>query len=214
MESFSFAGFTFPRRVGMLPRGSMAQRIDRMRKPITGGYFTAPKPGTRGACFYLESDFMPGLRWQWCDETPARIDHAGWFCDESQDQKIRGIVMRLTNDRGFVAGWSMGEGMASYIETDYIYGDEISAAYAADSIAESAAESEREYQRDEQLRVDIEEQMHTAHTARATHSRLARTLAGIGYEYGTMVRDAILREMVDMRAKYRDACETIKALGG
>lgn len=94
--------------------------------------------------FYLDSDFMPALRWQWADEI-VNLRHTGWYCDEFQDQTIRGFVMRLPHDRGFLAGWSMGESMASEIELD-IYPDEHSAAYAADSLAECAAERQREYE--------------------------------------------------------------------
>ena len=95
--------------------------------------------------FYLESDFAPGLRWQWCDDVTPRIDHSGWFTDEYGDgDKIRGIVFRLPSSLGFLAGWSMGIDMASEIDCT-IYEDETDAAYAADSMAEDAAEREREY---------------------------------------------------------------------
>ena len=53
--------------------------------------------------------------------------------------------MRLPNNRGFLAGWSMGEGMISEIEY-IIYDDEHETAWAADSLAEEAAEKEREFQ--------------------------------------------------------------------
>lgn len=96
--------------------------------------------------FYLDSDFMPDLRWQWCDDvTDNRIKHKGWYCDDDQHQTIRGVVFRLNHERGFLAGWSMGESMITILDV-YIYDDELSAASAADSIAEYAAEQEREYQ--------------------------------------------------------------------
>ena len=53
--------------------------------------------------------------------------------------------MRLPNNRGFLAGWSMGEGMISEIEYA-IYDDERNAAQVADSLAEDIAEKEREFQ--------------------------------------------------------------------
>ena len=53
--------------------------------------------------------------------------------------------MRLPNNRGFLAGWSMGEGMISEIEY-VIYDNEREAAWAADSLAEKTAEKEREFQ--------------------------------------------------------------------
>jgi predicted GNAT superfamily acetyltransferase len=68
----------------------------------------------------------------------VRIDHTGWFCDE-YGTKIRGIVVALPHGR-FLAGWSMGEGMASTVDAD-LYDTAEDAAYAADSMAESAADS-------------------------------------------------------------------------
>ena len=138
---FMFAGFNFPRYIAELKKGTKEQRRDRYKH--TGGDYTAPKPGADGKGFYLGED--KDLRWMWADEVDgARINHTGWFCDAYQDEKIRGIVIRLTHGR-FLTGWSMGEGMASSI--DYgIYTDEIEAARAADSEAETAAEREREYQ--------------------------------------------------------------------
>lgn len=148
---FKFAGLQFPKHVYTLPHGAFKARIERMRRPVCGDYYHAPRPllnsPNPGTSFYLGSDFMPALRWQWCDEIKgAHIRHTGWYADEFGDgDKIRGIVMRLPHGRGFLAGWSMGESMASAIDGD-IYPDEISAACAADSIAEHVAEREREYQ--------------------------------------------------------------------
>jgi hypothetical protein len=104
---------------------------------------------------------MPGLRWKWCDEARRSIRHTGWYCDEYQDQKIRGLVMRLPQGRGFLAGWSMGENMASYVESS-AYESEQEAALAADSMAESQAESEREYQEKQEAE---DEQREVAQTA-------------------------------------------------
>lgn len=120
----------------------------RGKNRICGPYYTTRKLITGphpGKTFYLDSDFAPVLRWQWCDDVTSRIAHTGWFTDEYGYDKIRGVVFRLPRSRGFLAGWSMGRGMASEIDCT-IYDDEISAAYAADSMAEDAAEREREYQ--------------------------------------------------------------------
>ena len=129
------------------PMGQLKERRGKNR--TCGPYYTTrkliagPHPGRS---FYLDSDFAPGLRWQWCDDVTIRIDHSGWFTDEYGDgYKIRGIVFRLPRSRGFLAGWSMGIGMASEIDCT-IYDDEIVAAYAADSMAEDVADREREYQ--------------------------------------------------------------------
>jgi hypothetical protein len=144
IEPFAFAGFAFPKFVWNLPHGSFKKRIEYMRHPVTGGYYHAPKPGSTGQGFYLESDGMPDLRWRWADEVTNQIRHTGWFTDEYGDgDKIRGVVFRLAHNRGFLAGWSMGEGMASTLEY-HIYDDEEEAALDADSMAESAAENARE----------------------------------------------------------------------
>lgn len=112
----------------------------------TGAYYmqspTAGKDEYRS--FYLDSDFMPTLRHRTADEI-LTLSHTGWFCDDMQLQTIYGLVFRLPHERGFLAGWSMGEGMASTLDTT-IYDDEEAAAYIADSMAENAAENEREYQ--------------------------------------------------------------------
>lgn len=157
---FEFAGFTFPKYVWMLPSGSKAKRLEHFRNPVTGPYQHAPKPiraGSNGAFFYLGSDFMPGLRWEWCDEVKGvRIDHTGWYCDEFQYEKIRGLVFRLPKSRGFLAGWSMGKSMASEVEA-CVYETESKAAYAADSLAESAAERQREHEERERAEVERDE---------------------------------------------------------
>lgn len=142
---FTFAGFTFPKHVWTLPRGNMAKRLAARKPVVCGDYYHAPKPNCNaGIGFYLASDGAPALRWQWADDV-VRLQHQGWFCDEYQDSIIRGVVFRLPHGRGFLAGWSMGEGMASELDL-FVYGDEESAAYAADSMAERVAEAEREYQ--------------------------------------------------------------------
>jgi hypothetical protein len=149
MESFNWAGFLFPRRIVGLPHGNKADRMQAARAGnACGPYYTSPKPITGGAHgasgFYLGECMR--MRWTWADDiNGAGIRHRGWFCDEDQDQTIRGIVVRLTHGR-MLAGWSMGEGMASSIDCDQIFTDEIEAARCADGLAESVAESEREYQ--------------------------------------------------------------------
>jgi hypothetical protein len=156
---FSFAGFTFPKWVFSLPRGSKAKRLTAAKNPVCGPYYHAPKPGGGKGCgFYLESDGALSLRWQWADEvSEAHIKHTGWYSDEHGDsEKIRGLVFRLPKSRGFLAGWSMGEGMASALECD-IYETEREAALAADSLAENVAEREREYQEEEEAKREAEE---------------------------------------------------------
>lgn len=148
---FQFAGEIFPRPIYFLPKGTRARRWERVQRKFTGPYMTAPTPNNSGGFFYHESDFAPGLRWQWCDEIARTIRHAGWFCDAHQDETIRGLVFRLPRGRGFLASWSMGTGMASAVDCETIYDEELDAALAADSWARNVAEQEREYQAREEL---------------------------------------------------------------
>jgi hypothetical protein len=154
---FNFAGFAWPRYVARLPQGSFKQRIERAKNRCTGEYYHAPKPtqAGKGCGFYLESDGQPFTRWAWADDVVS-LHHTGWFCDEDESQTMRGIVARLPHGR-FLAGWSMGEGMASEVD-GYIYNDEEDAARAADSMAENAAERERDYQQQENRRFEAEQQ--------------------------------------------------------
>ena len=147
IPSFVFAGFTWPRYLATLDNGPLRQRIEARRpgRSLCGPYYHAPTPGAKGRGFYLGRDAL-GLRWQWADETEgACIRHTGWFTDpDGCGDTIRGIVLRLPHGRGFLAGWSMGEGMASSVDYSPIFDDATDAARCADSMAESAAESERE----------------------------------------------------------------------
>lgn len=160
VPEFSFAGIDFPKYVWTLPCGSRTKRLESFRNYICGPYQHKPKPiqhDSNGAFFYLGSDFMPGLRWQWCDEVKGSgIDHTGWFTDDQCDEKIRGLVFRLPKSRGFLAGWSMGKSMASEVEA-YVYHDEDSAARAADSLAKSVADKERDYQASERAKIEAQE---------------------------------------------------------
>ena len=158
---FQFASFNFPKWVWNLHRGHWKKRLERRRNSCTGwGYSHAPRPlesGDNGMSFYLDDYGMPGLRWTWCDEvSSAGIKHTGWYCDDYYDEKIRGIVLRLPRSRGFLAGWSMGECMASNVDY-YVFESEHDAAQCADSMAENAADLEKEYQA-EQLEEEQEEE--------------------------------------------------------
>lgn len=149
-----FAGFSFPHQIAALPKGSFEERIKRYKNPTTSGYRIPLNVNTDSASFYLESDFMPSLRWAWCDDIPGdwdetslapNISHTGWFIDDHQDETMRGIVLKLPRNRGYLAGWSMGEGMISEVSYDVI--DNVrDAVLQADSMAENVAELNREMQ--------------------------------------------------------------------
>lgn len=156
-----FASFQWPKYAWTLPKGTPASRLKKakLHPPICGEYQIAFRPlsvGSAGLSFYLGSDFMPGLRWRWADDV-TRLGHKGWYCDQFQDQTIRGLVFRLPHGRGFLPAWSMGDSMASAVDYSRTYETEEDAALAADSWAERVAEEEREYQEKEQARLDAEE---------------------------------------------------------
>jgi len=157
---FAFASFAFPKYVWTLPPRSLKARMERHADTrCTGDTYHSPNPtqAGKGCFFYLGSESPVSLRWEYCDEVEGvRIRHTGWFCDEYQDDKIRGIVARLPRGRGFLAGWTMGTGMASGWEGD-VYETAQDAARAADSLAENMAEKEREYQERETQRLQDEE---------------------------------------------------------
>lgn len=151
----TFAGIEYPKKLWSLPSGSLAKRLAEFKlhkEPVTSGYYQDnPCPNTDGKMFYLDSDFMPGLRWSYCDEVDgARIDHKGWFTDDFCAEAVRGIVFRLPHGKGFLAAWSLGESMIGEVEY-YIYEDEVTAAYAANKEAESQAELAREQYEASQL---------------------------------------------------------------
>lgn len=146
---FTFAGFTFPRYVATLAIGPAALRRQRELRKVCGGYFHAPRPNDNsGRGFYLGDAGMPCKRWEWASDTE-------WYADDDGHTTMRGIILRLPHGR-FLAGYSMGEGMASGVGAT-VYDDESEARAAADEEARVTAESEREYQAEERARFDEEE---------------------------------------------------------
>lgn len=154
--AFTFAGFTFPRYIASLPKGTPASR--KGEKRYCGDYYHAPMPVERrkdkGFSGYMSMQGdINGLRCVWADEVEGSyIDHKGWFADDYCEDKFRGVVIRLPHGR-YLAGWSMGEGMCCSIDAD-IYDDEQEAADAADSLAEDAADNERDYRENEEAEAE------------------------------------------------------------
>lgn len=156
---FTFAGFTWPRYIATLPTGTPRNRLEYVKAGRISRSYHAPTPNYKGPWgMYHDACRNAGLRWKWADDI-ARIDHRGWYCDEYQDQTMRGIVLRLPRGRGFLAGWSMGVGMLSSID-HHIWDDERDAAHAADDAARYAAEEGIAFQALEQQRRDEEEAEH------------------------------------------------------
>jgi len=134
---FTFAGFTWPRYVATLAQGSAALRRQRDTRKVCGGYYHAPRPNANdGKGFYLGDAGQPAPRWEFTG--------AEYYCDRDCHDTIRGIILRLPHGR-FLAGYSMGEGMASGVDGT-VYTDEDEARHAADEEARIAAERQREHE--------------------------------------------------------------------
>lgn len=128
----------------------MAERLK--SREHTGPYYWTPaKPGT-GRGFYQSSDYLA------CGDSTfdLRLDYANthlrefrfarieaYWCDSDGFTSLTPIVARLPHGRGFLAGWTMGKGMAASLDAT-IYGDISDAAIAAHDMAERDAENERD----------------------------------------------------------------------
>ena len=151
----TYAGFEYPKFLADLPSKPIHKRLEEFKKgekrPGLWGYRqNNPCPletqEDRGRTFYHESDFAPGLRFEYCDqvENVRGIDHKGWYTDpDGISDTIRGVVFRLPHNKGFLAGWTMGESVVSEIEY-YVYDDIYACAHAADRMAQRVAEKELE----------------------------------------------------------------------
>ncbi len=152
LPSFTFAGFTFPRYLATLPRGSLRDRLESRRpgRAMCSDYYHAPRPNNRdGWGFYLDSDGpVTGLRYE--------LVGPEFYADDDGSTTMQGIVLRLPRGRGFLAGWTMGRHMASSCEAQ-IFSDPDDAAACAKSWARDAEEREREYQAAESARMLAEE---------------------------------------------------------
>lgn len=144
-EPMEFAGFNYPRNLYLMPKRAGKSLLETLRRrresrKVCGPYYqTSPNPNPTQYFCYLESDFDLGLRRRWADEI-IDLRHNGWFTDpHGGGETIRGLVFTLPHGRGFLAGWSMGPGMATEIE-NYVFGGERDAAFSADDMARHAAE--------------------------------------------------------------------------
>lgn len=144
----TYASFKYPKAIYQLPKPCNLQGLKKkrdLRKHCGPYYKPEPHPVTGphpGGSFYLNSDFMPGRSWQWADEIVS-LGHSGWFGDDDGYTVVRGLVISLPHGR-FLAGWSLGESMASGYDGT-LYTDPEEAARAADEGALIVAEHEREY---------------------------------------------------------------------
>jgi len=72
--------------------------------------------------------------------------------DDECFETMEPVIAILPAGRGYLAGWTMGQGMSTRFDASYIYRSAREAANGAHSYAEAWAETEREYQRREQER--------------------------------------------------------------
>jgi hypothetical protein len=144
---------------GRIPLRDLSRPIRARNSGITGPYYFTPGPvitgrhnAPEGFAGYLtgnqiaEGSFAR-LRVRRADDI-IRLRHSGWFTDEHCDETMYGVVATLPRSRGFLAGWSLGEGMATSFSRD-IHATAEDAARAADEEARIAAEKEREYRANE-----------------------------------------------------------------
>lgn len=112
-------------------------------------YFEPAKPGA-GRGFYQASRGMAcgdstfSLRLELAnDHIDGRLASVnGYYCDSYGDATLTPIIARLPHGRGFMAGWTMGNGMAASLDAT-LYPTASDAAHAAHSMAEYDAEEER-----------------------------------------------------------------------
>ena len=73
-----------------------------------------------------------------------------FYCDPDGISCLTPIVARLAHGRGFLAGWTMGEGMIASLETRTIHAEIEDAALAAYEMAEHDAERMRDESNNEE----------------------------------------------------------------
>lgn len=143
----SFAGFTLPRLRGINAekRAPLARRLADFRRysaqygrPIFSpcGPYQCRQFATDAELSFYQDDSatMPGLRYE-----------TGRAFAYDDCEPLAAFVFRLPHGRGFLAGWSMGDGMAAMVSRDII-ADERDAMARAEDMADAAALRESEYQ--------------------------------------------------------------------
>lgn len=172
-------------------RGNLKSRLakfkDNGKRRICGPYTFESFATDPNYSFYHDSDFALGLRWQWCDTVInehsffSKPHHEGWFTDDFGNEVVRGVVFRLPNKRGYLAGNTFGEGMVGCLDK-CVYSSILDAAMAADSQAEYVAEQNRNYLQAEEYRDQIQVCRETIKEYRSEfkelHAELPTTLVG------------------------------------
>lgn len=118
-------------------------------RKVAGPYRWEPSEPGKGRGFYQAShalecgDSTFRLRLEWANDhlRGSRLSFInGYYCDNTDT--LQPIIARLPHGRGFLAGWTMGQGMCASLD-GYIYLSEEDAARAAHSTAEFTADENR-----------------------------------------------------------------------
>lgn len=140
-----------------------------VRRIASPSKWSPTRPGT-GRGFYMDSSRNRELTMNQDETFRLRVELAndhlrgyrlreitGYCVDPYNDgDAIVPIIARLPKGRGFLAGWTLGRGMASFLEPE-IWTDPEDAAFAAHNHAEYAAEDERRFHEEELARIQMEE---------------------------------------------------------
>ena len=164
-----FAGFAWPKQEWALPKGKPSQRVRKTR--YTGGYYqNAPCMAGKGEIsFYWGEGGEPSGR-LWTLRAELDTKHA-WYCDSFQEDAITPFVFALPHGKGWLPGWTMGEGMISSVDR-YICMDKADAMNDARGMARIAAEKMREADQQYQAEQQIQEKREEIAQARATLKRV------------------------------------------
>jgi hypothetical protein len=128
-------------------------------RKVVGPYHWTPRDPAKsgGFGFYCASKGLAmdahgsicDLRLEWANDllpSGSRLAFTnGYYYDRYQDTTLAPIVARLPHNRGFLAGWTMGQSMCAGLST-VIHETAEEAARAAHSEAECAAERQREFE--------------------------------------------------------------------
>lgn len=134
----------------------LAERA-KARKTV-GPYRWTPAKAGGGRAFYQAPNALRmdprgsslDLRLSYANEhLSGRLSRTtGYYADACGIDTIKPIIARLPHSRGFLAGWTMGEGMCAALDSD-IHDSEEEAAMAAHDMAERDAEKSRESEEEE-----------------------------------------------------------------
>lgn len=139
---------------GVVKMWDMSKPIKERHTGLTGPYMFERQPTRKGPCkgfgAYLARNgreiregSMVRLRVILHADLPGRLHE--WYCDTDGNESMSPIVARLPSGRGFLAGWTMGEGMCCSFD-GHIHDSLEDAALAAGEETRIGAEKEREYQ--------------------------------------------------------------------